>query len=124
MLEIKRLEVSNSSIDELYAKGQVTLASMKEALGVNDYVILVDRTDQNHSTLARYDGNKTFVPTLNRRTPDLNGIRPRDAKQSAFVDCLLQKNILLNVAVGSAGTGKTTLALAYAAEKYMDSGKP
>lgn len=125
MIQLPEIGVTNYLIDSLYQLGSITLPHHCELpSSINQYVILFDESNQKHSTLARYIGNSQCVPTVSRRSPDLNGIKPKDAKQASFIDSLLAPEIILSVAIGSAGTGKTTLALAYAAECYKQSQKP
>jgi len=50
-------------------------------------------------------------------------ISPKDSRQSAFMHGLENQNISLNVCVGAAGTGKTTLAVAYAIKEWNNNKK-
>lgn len=52
-----------------------------------------------------------------------NKISPKDSRQSAFMHSLECENILLNVCLGQAGTGKTTLAASYALEEFSKNNK-
>jgi predicted ribonuclease YlaK len=125
MIDLPELAVPSYLIDSLYETGTITVPEdCKVPVSINQYVILFDESNKKHSTLARYIGNSRFIPTLSKRSPDLNGIKPKDAKQASFIDSLLAPEIILSIAIGSAGTGKTTLALAYAAECYKQSQKP
>jgi len=47
-----------------------------------------------------------------------NKIAPKDSRQSAFMHSLENENISLSVCLGQAGTGKTTLAVAYALQQW------
>lgn len=53
-----------------------------------------------------------------------NKIAPKDSRQSAFMHSLENKETLLNICIGRAGTGKTTLAVAYALEEFQKNKKP
>ena len=52
-----------------------------------------------------------------------NKISPKDSRQSAFMHSLESQNILLNVCLGQAGTGKTTLAASYALDEFSKNDK-
>jgi len=52
-----------------------------------------------------------------------NKISPKDSRQSAFMHSLESQNILLNVCLGQAGTGKTTLAASYALDEFSKNNK-
>lgn len=117
MLTVTERRVNEEVIQTLYAKKEVQLENDGEA--VNSHVVLRSLMNDKHTALARYDGQNKYVSLVRNGKININGISPRDANQTSFLDSLLNKNILLSVGVGSAGTGKTTMALAYAAEKYL-----
>lgn len=82
----------------------------------NEYLILKSLTS---SALVKY--KSPYFILLSYK--DLQGVKPKDSKQKAFVDSLLDKNILMSVALGKAGTGKTLLAIAYALDEYFKNSK-
>lgn len=83
----------------------------------NEYFVL--KTDSS-SALAKYK-SPYFVPlNLNQ---NLQGIKPKDGRQKAFIDSLLDPKILMSVALGKAGTGKTLLSIAYALNQYFRNDK-
>lgn len=81
----------------------------------NSYAILTSQINQNHSTLVRYCNGYIYRISQNR-----SPISPKDALQASFMDSLLSNDILISVGIGSAGTGKTTLALAAASQAYLE----
>ncbi len=108
-----RHEVTSELIEAVYERN--IRFSSPEA--VNDPVILVDEFNASHSALCR----KLPDQRLQRvRSRAINGLQARDALQHVFVDCLLDDSVLVNIATGSAGTGKTTLALNYAAQQFLE----
>lgn len=109
--KIGELQVTDEEIDQLYEE------SISHTQPTNNqYFILNSGT---RTTLARYSENKLHKVSKNLR---FSGLEPRDAAQKAFVDSLTRPDILLTTCLGQAGTGKTSLALAWALEQ-MGNGK-
>lgn len=101
-------------LDELY---RVKKLKIKFDFPSNSYLILRSSINAQRSALVRWqEGWCRPVKT----DLELHGLRPRDAAQSSFVDALLSPEVPLNIAIGSAGTGKTTIAMAYALEMWKD----
>ena len=82
----------------------------------NEYLIL--KSDSS-SALAKY--KSPYFTLLSYK--ELQGIKPKDSKQKAFIDSLLDRNVLMSVALGKAGTGKTLLSIAYALNQYFKNDK-
>lgn len=68
--------------------------------------------DQGGSALARVDSTLEYVRVVEKQT--LSGISPRNAEQTFAFEMLTDPNISLIALTGTAGTGKTLLALAAA----------
>lgn len=117
MLAIQTVPVSGDLVDEIYDTKVVEFPSVD--VPVNGYVIFQNILDKKHAVIVRYLGNDTWQRITPSKHMRVNGLEPRDAAQAAFMDCLLDPRLLINVAVGQAGTGKTTLALAKAADDWL-----
>jgi PhoH-like ATPase len=115
-----------SLIDELYRDRLLSLDRLVEVLaGVtedgetyerellpNQYVVLKDKDDENHTGLARRLADTDHViPVTGPRKP-VFGIMARNVQQTMALDMLLDDEIRLVTLLGSAGTGKTLLAIA------------
>ncbi len=88
----------------------------------NQYVVMKDASNPNHSAIGRYSfAEKAVVPVL---TPanGIWGIHGRNVEQAFALDCLLNDEILFVSLVGKAGTGKTLLAIAAGLHKTLDEG--
>jgi len=120
------LTVPGALIDELYEERVLPIDKLGEALDVrlddgsvyrrplrpNEYVILKDADDPAHSGLGRRLADTDHViPGPPQRKP-VFGIVPRNAQQQMALDLLLEDEIQLVTLLGSAGTGKTLLAIA------------
>ena len=131
---VKELFVPSEVINQFYSETQVHYApeldpeilagevAIPQAGGwvaTNDYAIFRSHENYKHTVIARYLGKGDWQKIRNNLAIDT--FTARDANQAAFMDALLDPNILVNVAVGKAGTGKTTLAVALAAVRYLKS---
>jgi PhoH-like ATPase len=113
------IEVSPDKIDQFYRDKK--FAPDVKLIG-NQYVIMKDASNPNHSAIGRYSlVEKAIVPLITAPN-GIWGIHPRNAEQSFALDCLLNDEILLVSLVGKAGTGKTLLAIAAGLHKTLDAG--
>jgi len=87
----------------------------------NQYLLLRDEADTNHTVLARYDGEtKALVPLIG--TPEeLRHVQPRNKEQYFAMDALLNDAVKVVTIIGKAGTGKTLLAVAAGLYKVFNS---
>jgi len=120
------LETSSEIIDTLYRDRMLEVESLEEYLEVtppdgepytreltpNQYVILTDAQDDAHSGLARRLADTDhLIPVAQQKKP-IFGIVARNVQQTLALDLLLDDDIKLVTLLGSAGTGKTLLAIA------------
>lgn len=116
----QEFEVSPSKIDQFYQEKKVTIDNK---LYGNQYVILKDASNANHSAIGRYSlKDKAIIPLIN--PPDsIWGITARNVEQSFALDALLNDECMMVSLVGKAGTGKTLLAIAAGLFKTLDEGR-
>ncbi len=111
------IEMTPEQIDSFYKNKR---AETDIKLIANQYVIMKDKTNPNHSAIGRFHGvEKVIVPLMNGAEP-IWGITARNVEQSFALDCLLNDDILMVSLVGKAGTGKTLLAIAAGLHKTLD----
>lgn len=121
-------------IDELYNERQLAVDRLTDFLVVydeeddtqvpvdllcNQFVLMRDLEDESHTGLARRLADTDFiVPVTSPRRP-VYGIMPRNVQQTMALDLLLDDEVKLVSLLGSAGTGKTLLAMAAGMQKVF-----
>ena len=125
--------VPGDLIDELYNERQLPLERVQphlistreggEQLTIpvftNQYLVLRDAADESHTGLARLLGDTGhLIPIAGPRRP-IFGIMARNVQQTMALDLLLDDEIRLVTMLGSAGSGKTLLALAAGMHKVF-----
>ncbi len=84
----------------------------------NEFLILKNRSNKSQSALCRYL-NKTLSPLIHEDAFTW-GIKARNKEQQFAMELLLDDSVQVVTLVGSAGTGKTLLALAVGLEKVIE----
>jgi PhoH-like ATPase len=113
---IAEFEVEGSMLKQYLASGAVPMDGFE--LMPNQYVILRDLKDPVQFVYGKFDHVTNSLRTLNLGGKDFVwGIYPRNLEQSFALDLLLDDDVKLVTLVGSAGTGKTLLAIAAGLEK-------
>jgi PhoH-like ATPase len=114
------LELTAGEIDQFYSEKRY---EPKVKLYANQYVIMKDSGNPNHSAIGRFSAADKAVVPLICPTDSIWGIHARNVEQSFALDCLLNDEILFVSLVGKAGTGKTLLAIAAGLHKTLDVGQ-
>lgn len=91
---------------------QGAIAYNGEARPPNEYLLLVDTADPQHTALGRLDPDGRQIIALIPAPRELSAVRPRNKEQHFALDALLDERIRLVTIIGKAGTGKTLLAVA------------
>ena len=116
----REMAVSAKVIDKLFAD-KLARVDAPDLLA-NEFVLLKDQEDPNHTALARYKADiGALIPVRPRRGP-IFGIIPRNLQQTMAMDLLLDDSVKLVSLIGSAGTGKTLLAIAAGMTKVLNEG--
>ena len=122
MSSLQELHLTSSLIDQIYKAGYIE--NLEECnYDTNEYIILKSM-ETNASAIASWTKDKRIKRINNVDSLTYTKIKPLDSMQSALADSFFNKDILLNIAIGSAGTGKTTLALAYALQAFQENDRP
>ncbi len=119
---VKEVEIEPKQIDQFYKDKGIDLGEGFKFYG-NQYIIMKDAANENHSAIGRFDSKVGRIVPLITPTDSVWGIHPRNMEQSFALDALLNDEILFVSLVGKAGTGKTLLALAAGLHKTLDEGR-
>lgn len=109
-------------IDEFYQNKRIPYKELGQTLKPNQYLILKDNTNPNHTALGRYSKELDCIVPIYKPVEGLWGIFPKNAEQAFAMDALLNDDIKLVSLVGKAGTGKTLMAIAAGLVKTVDEG--
>ena len=120
---LAEIDVDPERIDAFYKEKRFDVNDDDTRVYANQYVLLKDRSNPNHSAIGRYSAKDKGVVPLISPTESIWGIHPRNMEQSFALDCRLNDEILFVSLVGKAGTGKTLLALAAGLYKTLDEGR-
>lgn len=119
---VTKLAVESDVVDSVYA-GDFTVKELKELTDEELFPnhIFVLKSEQKKSVIVRYDHDQHAVHKVrDEKEPGPWKLRPRNKEQNFALDLLMNKNIQLVTLVGSAGTGKTLLAIAAGLGQVMD----
>ncbi len=120
------VETPGALIDELYKERMLPIDRLADLLAIegddgerierelapNEFVIFKDAEDEAHSGLGRrLADTEQVIPVVGPRKP-VSGILARNVQQTMALDLLLDDEVQLVTLLGSAGTGKTLLAIA------------
>jgi PhoH-like ATPase len=113
----RELSVPSDVINRLFSEKSVALDIPDPH--ANEFILLKDETDENHTGIGRLRADGTIFPVRARRGP-VFGIMPRNLQQTMALDLLMDDSVKLVSLIGSAGTGKTLLALAAGLAKVLN----
>jgi PhoH-like ATPase len=114
----RELTISHAQIDQLFSAKQLHLDAPN--LVANEFLLLKDEQDPGHTALSRFKLELgAVVPVRPRRGPVFS-LLPRNLQQTMALDLLLDDSIKLVSLIGSAGTGKTLLAIAAGLSKVLN----
>jgi PhoH-like ATPase len=114
------LSIAAHQVDEFYQNKRLALKDAN--LKPNQYVILKDEVNPNHTGMGRFSKELDCIVPVFKPLEGLWGIFPKNAEQAFAIDALLNDDIKLVSLVGKAGTGKTLLAIAAGLAKTVDEG--
>jgi PhoH-like ATPase len=113
---IRCIDVEKRDIDLFYKDG--TLPAVEADFRPNEYAVLT--SPEKSSIVCKFNSKAKKVEPLIQVNKDIWGIQPLNVEQRCAIDLLLRDDIHLVTLIGSAGTGKTLLALACGMKKVFD----
>lgn len=115
--------VSADIINQIYSNNESYIGDMEwsQELYANQYVILKNELNPQHTGIARYNSKGKKLVNLNSQiNKGIWGIHPKNLEQRIALDLLLNDEIKLVSLVGKAGTGKTLISIAAGLCKSLD----
>ncbi len=110
--------VPDALINRLHKEKQLPIAELKNNKPLpNQFVMLVSDTAPNHKGMARRVGDNDFIMPVSGSRKAVYGIVGRNAQQTMALDLLMDDDVKLVTLIGSAGSGKTLMAVAAAMAK-------
>jgi PhoH-like ATPase len=122
------IETDGDTIDDMYNNRMLGLDRLEpflqdtglEDVHANQFVVMRDSGDENHTGLARrLADTEHVIPVTGPRKP-VFGIMARNVQQTMALDLLLDDEIAFVTLLGAAGTGKTLLAVAAGMTKVFN----
>ncbi len=107
----RALSVDAAAIDSLYRDGDTPLDLRGAELRPNEFAVMTAIGNESQSAIGRASGPGS-VACLNKAWKKAYGVSGRSSEQKMALQLLLDPTVKLVALVGSAGTGKTLLALA------------
>jgi PhoH-like ATPase len=114
-----RISTSETDINTLHRDGALSVPEGME-LYPNEFVVLEDNINSKHTGLGKYRAGQGQIVPLSHKDVKLRGITARNVEQHFAFELLLSDDIKLVTLMGSAGTGKTLIALAAGINKVID----
>jgi PhoH-like ATPase len=117
--------VKDAEIDEFYKSGKLSLVPYldQHALYENEFLLLKSDIHEGKTALSVYKDSLKQAQPLWFKEPEAWGIKALNREQHFALNLLLNDRISMVTLVGSAGTGKTLLALAAGLLKSLDEKK-
>jgi PhoH-like ATPase len=115
------LEVAKDVIDQFYKDKRITGAPalLGQTLYPNEFVLFRSADNPNQSALGRVSEDMSVLP-LTHGERDAWGVRALNVEQKFALDLLLSDEVELVTLVGTAGTGKTLLAMAAGLQRTVE----
>jgi PhoH-like ATPase len=110
---VSKITMSEESIDSFYHNEPVFLPTemREQKLFYPNEILVIKDPGETKSAIARFVAPDQPIRQITK-VKDVFGLVPRNKEQSFSLDLLLDDNVKLVSLVGSAGTGKTLLAVA------------
>ena len=122
----ENLIVEGALIDKIFESRKIPIADLAgtefEQAHSNKFFMLIDKANEQHQAVVRIDPfDKCLVPL--KQFKDVWGLHARNFGQKLALDLLMDDRIKLVSLMGTAGTGKTLLAIACGLQKCLEEGK-
>jgi PhoH-like ATPase len=118
--------VEGEFIDRMFEARKIPIAELQgtpfETAHSNKFFMLTDKANEQHQAVVRIDPFENNIIPL-KQFKDVWGLRARNFAQKLALDLLMDDRVKLVSLIGTAGTGKTLLAIAAGLHKCLDEGR-
>ena len=125
----EKILVKGNLIDRIFETRKVPLKDLKEDdnkafenLHTNKFYMMIDEANEQHQAVVKIDPFENAIVPLTQYK-SVWGLSARNFEQKLAIDLLMDDRVKLVSLMGTAGTGKTLLALACGLQKCLDEGK-
>lgn len=116
MLDIQAITVPVALINKLHKQGRLLRRDVFiDGSDLGNFYLLIAEGNPKSSALGVAQGE--YIERVTDKDKEYQGIKPRDKAQVCLIHAL--ESCALTIGLGAAGTGKTTLAIAYALHKLF-----
>lgn len=119
MSQIQKLPATQEIIENLYKEKKIPLTQIKHlSINPGTFCTFFSESDPANKVSVYSDGwNLVLLDTFKNKT--FSGFSPKDLKQLCYFNVLDNEQFMLIAALGAAGTGKTSVAIAKALQSYF-----
>jgi PhoH-like ATPase len=114
----RKIKTTKEKIDAFY-ENLSSGDDMPNDFMPNEFAVLSDEQNEKHTALARRSNDKKNMQQMKYGGKDIWGVKPRNKEQVMAQELLCDDTVRLVTLVGTAGTGKTLLALAAGLKKVL-----
>jgi PhoH-like ATPase len=118
---IKEIVIPDSSFESLYELNFLNEEIAQLLKLKNGDFCFVTNSQNKKTVVLSINGTVKLIDSFKNKS--INGFAPKDLKQVVYCNLLEEPSVSIIAALGAAGTGKTTLALAKAISNYFSNKK-
>tara|TARA_R110000824_G_scaffold24884_20_gene87186 strand:+ start:3241 stop:4548 length:1308 start_codon:yes stop_codon:yes gene_type:complete len=112
--------VDDQTIDRFYSNEDIILEKDEVELFPNQYLMLVSSSNDKKTALAKFSGYASPLTRIRERKDGVWKVKPRNKEQMFAMELLMDPTIPIVSLIGTAGGGKTMLALAAGLEQTLE----
>jgi PhoH-like ATPase len=114
----RKIKTTKENIDNFY-ENKSTGDDTPSDFMPNEFALLSDGQNEKHTALARFSHEKKRFQQIKYGGKEIWSVKPRNKEQVMAQELLCDDSVKLVTLVGTAGTGKTLLALAAGLKKVL-----
>lgn len=115
--------VDDEIVNRFYAGEKLYIAEADKKLYPNQYVMLVSNANEKKTALARFKNYNHPLYKVNEYKNGFWEVKSRNKEQTFALDMLMNPDIKLVSLIGTAGCGKTLMAIASGLHQVINMGK-